>query len=33
MKMHKRRKIDSAFAGMAEDANYQQEAKLLAEEV
>jgi hypothetical protein len=32
LKMHKRRQIDAAFAGMAEDANYQKEAKLLAEE-
>ena len=32
LKMIKRRQIDAAFAGMAEDADYQKEAKLLAEE-
>lgn len=32
LKMYKRRQIDAAFAGMAEDADYQKEAKLLAEE-
>ena len=32
LRMHKRRQIDAAFAGMAEDANYQKEANLLAEE-
>jgi hypothetical protein len=32
LKMHKRRQIDAAFAGMSEDADYQKEAKLLAEE-
>ena len=32
LKMYKRHQIDAAFAGMAEDANYQKEAKLLAEE-
>jgi len=32
LKVYKRRKIDAAFAGMAEDADYQKEAKLLAEE-
>lgn len=32
LKMYKRRQIDAAFAGMAEDADYQKEAKLLTEE-
>ena len=32
LKMYKRRQIDAAFAGMSEDADYQKEAKLLAEE-
>jgi hypothetical protein len=32
LKMYKRRQIDAAFAGMCEDADYQKEAKLLAEE-
>ncbi len=32
LKMYKRRQIDAAFAGMAEDADYQKEASLLAEE-
>jgi len=32
LKMYQRKQIDAAFAGMAEDANYQKEAKLLAEE-
>jgi hypothetical protein len=32
LKMYKRREIDAAFAGMAEDADYQKEAKLLAED-
>jgi hypothetical protein len=32
VKMHMRRQIDAAFAGMAEDANYQKEAALLSEE-
>ena len=32
LKMYKRRQIDAAFSGMAEDADYQKEAKLLAEE-
>jgi len=32
VKIHARRRIDAAFAGMAEDANYQKEATLLAEE-
>lgn len=32
LKMYKRRQIDAAFGGMAEDADYQKEAKLLAEE-
>jgi|ERR1035441_849473 hypothetical protein len=32
LKMYKRKQIDAAFAGMAEDADYQKEAKLLAEE-
>lgn len=32
LKMYRRRQIDAAFAGMAEDANYQKEASLLAED-
>ena len=32
LKMYERRGIDAAFAGMAEDADYQKEASLLAEE-
>lgn len=32
LKMYQRRQIDAAFAGMAEDADYQKEAKLLAED-
>ena len=32
LKMYKRKQIDAAFAGMAEDADYQKEAKLLLEE-
>jgi hypothetical protein len=32
LKMYQRRQIDAAFAGMAEDADYQKQAKLLAEE-
>lgn len=32
LKMYKRRQIDAAFAFMAEDAEYQKEASLLAEE-
>ena len=32
LKMYKRREIDAAFAAMAEDADYQKEASLLAEE-
>ncbi len=32
VKMWKRKQIDAAFAGMAEDADYQKEAKLIAEE-
>jgi len=32
LKMYKRRQIDASFAAMAEDADYQKEAKLLAEE-
>jgi hypothetical protein len=32
LKMYKRRQIDAAFAGMAKDADYQKDAKLLAEE-
>jgi hypothetical protein len=32
LKLHHRRRIDAAFAGMAEDASYQKEATLLAEE-
>ena len=32
VKLCKRKQIDAAFAGMAEDADYQEEAKLMAEE-
>ena len=32
VKMLRRKKIDAAFAGIAEDANYQKEAQLIAEE-
>jgi len=32
VKLYKRRQIDAAFAGMAEDADYQKEARLLVEE-
>jgi hypothetical protein len=32
LRMYKRRQIDAQFAGMAEDADYQKEAQLLAEE-
>ena len=32
LKLYKRRQIDALFAGMAEDADYQKQAKLLAEE-
>jgi hypothetical protein len=32
LKMYKRRQIDAQFACMAEDADYQKEARLLAEE-
>jgi hypothetical protein len=32
IKLHRRRQIDAAFAMMAEDADYQKEASLLAEE-
>jgi hypothetical protein len=32
LKMYKRREIDAAFAGMAEDADYQKEAELLVED-
>jgi len=32
LKMYERKKIDAAFARMAEDADYQKEATLLAEE-
>ncbi|MBZ5628845.1 MAG: hypothetical protein LAO06_08260 [Acidobacteriia bacterium] len=32
LKMYRRRQIDQAFAGMAEDADYQKEATLIAEE-
>ena len=32
LRMYKRRQIDAAFAGMAEDTDYQKEAALLAEE-
>ncbi len=30
--MWRRKQIDAAFAGIAEDADYQKEAKLIAEE-
>jgi metal-responsive CopG/Arc/MetJ family transcriptional regulator len=32
LKVYKRKQIDAAFAGMAEDTHYQKEAKLIAEE-
>ncbi len=32
LRMYKRRQIDAAFSCMAEDADYQKEAQLLAEE-
>lgn len=32
LRMHKRRQIDAAFAGMAEDSNYQKEAMLMTRE-
>jgi hypothetical protein len=32
LSVYKRRQIDAAFAGMAEDADYQKEAELLAEQ-
>jgi hypothetical protein len=32
LKLHKRKQIDAAFAGMAEDSDYQRESRLLAEE-
>jgi hypothetical protein len=32
LRMYKRRQIDLQFAGMAEDSDYQKEARLLAEE-
>jgi len=32
VKLLKRKQIDAAFAGMAEDTDYQKEAKLIAEE-
>ena len=32
LKLCKRSQIDAAFAGMAEDAHYQKEARLMAEE-
>jgi hypothetical protein len=32
VKMYRRRQIDAAFAAMAEDADYQKEASLLAQE-
>src|SRR5579864_6462011 len=32
LKLYERRRIDTAFAGMAGDADYQKEAALLAEE-
>ena len=32
LKAYNRRQIDAAFAGMAEDADYQKEAKLLTED-
>lgn len=32
LKMYKRKQIDAAYAGMSEDADYQKQAKLLAED-
>jgi hypothetical protein len=32
LKLYQRKQIDAAFAGMAEDADYQEEAKLMAGE-
>jgi hypothetical protein len=32
LKIYERKQIDAAFAGMAQDAKYQEEAKMLAEE-
>jgi hypothetical protein len=32
LKLYRRRQIDAAFASMAEDADYQKDARLLAEE-
>jgi conjugal transfer/entry exclusion protein len=32
LRMYRRRQIDAAFAGMAEDSDYQEEAKFIAEE-
>ena len=32
LKIYQRKQIDAAFAGMAQDARYQEEAKTLAEE-
>jgi metal-responsive CopG/Arc/MetJ family transcriptional regulator len=32
LKMYERKRIDAAFAGMAQDAGYQKETKLLAED-
>jgi hypothetical protein len=32
LKMYERRQIDAAFAGMADDAGYQKEAQLLAQD-
>jgi hypothetical protein len=32
LKMYRRRQIEAAFAGMAEDPDYQKEAQLMAEE-
>ena len=32
LRMYRRRQIDTAFAGMAKDADYQREATLIAEE-
>ncbi|MFB3915129.1 MAG: hypothetical protein ACE14M_00245 [Terriglobales bacterium] len=32
LKMYNRRQIDAAFAAMAEDSDYQKQAKLLAQE-
>ena len=32
LKIYERKRIDAAFAGMAQDAEYQHEAKLLAKE-